>query len=98
MGAGMKGFEWDPDKNIANRRKHGLSFEEAALIFDGPVLTALDHSTGEIREKSFGLLGGMVVVCVIHIERNGKIRIISARKATASERKHFDVYLKKSLG
>lgn len=94
----MAGFEWDPDKNIANRRKHGLSFEEAALIFDGPVLTGPDHSAGEVRDKSFGLLGGMVVVCVIHTERNGRIRIISARKATASERKHFDVYLKKALG
>jgi hypothetical protein len=94
----MRGFEWDPDKNIANRRKHGLSFEEAAEIFDGPVLTGPDNSTGEVREKSFGLLGGMVVVCVIHTERNGRIRIISARKATANERKHFDGYLKKALG
>lgn len=94
----MKGFEWDPEKNIANRRKHGLSFDEAALIFDGPVLTAPDHSTGEVRDKSFGLLGGMVVVCVVHTERSGRIRIISARKATASERKQFDVHLKKALG
>jgi uncharacterized DUF497 family protein len=94
----MEGFEWDPEKNIANRRKHGLSFEEAARIFDGPVLTGSDHSTSEARDKSFGLLGGMVVVCVIHTERNGKIRIISARKATANERKHFDVYLKRTLG
>ncbi|MBR0837830.1 BrnT family toxin [Bradyrhizobium manausense] len=94
----MRGFEWDPEKNIGNQRKHGLSFEEAAMIFDGPVLTGSDYSTGEVRDKSFGLLGGIVVVCVIHTERNGKIRIISARKATASERKHFDVYLKKALG
>ncbi|MBR1092469.1 BrnT family toxin [Bradyrhizobium manausense] len=94
----MEGFEWDPEKNSANRRKHGLSFEEAALIFEGPVLTGPDHSTDEVRDKSFGLLGGTVVICVIHTERNGKIRIISARKATASERKQFDVYLKKALG
>jgi uncharacterized protein len=93
----MAGFEWDPDKNISNIRKHGLSFEEAASIFDGPVLSGPDDSTGEAREKSFGLLGGTVVACVIHTERNGKIRIISARKATANERKHFDAYLKKSL-
>lgn len=93
----MEGFEWDPEKNIINVRKHGLSFEEAASIFDGPVLTGPDDSAGEVREKSFGLLGGMVVVCVIHTERNGKIRIISARKATATERKYFDAYLKKSL-
>jgi uncharacterized DUF497 family protein len=94
----MEGFEWDPDKNISNMRKHGLSFEEAARIFSGPVLTGQDDSTGEVREKSFGLLSGMLLACVIHTERNGKIRIISARKATARERKYFDAYLKKALG
>lgn len=93
----MEGFEWDPEKNIANMRKHGLSFEEAALIFNGPVLTGPDDSADEYREKSFGLLGGTVVACVIHTERNGKVRIISARKATVRERKHFDAYLKKAL-
>ena len=94
----MQGFEWDPEKNITNLRKHGLSFEEAASIFDGPVLSGPDESVGEVRDKSFGLLGGMVVACVIHTERQGKIRIISARRATAHERKHFDAYLKKALG
>lgn len=93
----MEGFEWDPAKNISNVRKHGLSFEEAASIFSGPVLTGPDDGADEVREKSFGLLGGTVVACVIHTERNGKIRIISARKATATERKHFDAYLKKAL-
>lgn len=94
----MGGFEWDPAKNVANMQKHGLSFEEAATIFDGPVLTGPDDSADEYREKSFGLVGGVVVACVIHTERNGKIRIISARKATANERKHFDAHLKKTLG
>jgi uncharacterized DUF497 family protein len=61
------------------------------------VLTGPDHSTDEAREKSFGLVGGVVVACVVHTDRHGKIRIISARKATANERKHFDAYLKKSL-
>jgi uncharacterized protein len=94
----MTGFEWDPEKSILNLRKHGLSFEEAASIFRGPVLTGPDESTGEVREKSFGLLGGVLAICVIHTERQGKIRIISARRATANERKHFDAYLKKALG
>ena len=93
----MHEFEWDPDKNAANFQKHGLRFEEAATIFDGPVLTGPDHSTDETREKSFGLVGGVVVACVVHTDRHGKIRIISARKATANERKHFDAYLKKAL-
>ncbi len=94
----MGGFEWDPEKNASNVRKHGVSFAEAASIFDGPVLTGPDDSTDEVREKSFGLLGGQVVVCVVHTDRNGKTRIISARKATANERKHFDAYLKRALG
>ncbi|MGJ5091893.1 BrnT family toxin [Bradyrhizobium oligotrophicum] len=96
----MDGFEWDPEKNASNVRKHGLSFEEAATIFQGSVLTGPNASGdvfGEVREKSFGLLGGVVVVCVVHTDRNGIIRIISARKATSSERKHFDAYLKKAL-
>ncbi len=94
----MDEFEWDPDKNAANMQKHGLSFEEAAAIFNGPVLTGPDDSADEPREKGFGLVAGVVVVCVIHTGRNGKIRIISARRATANERKHFDVYLKKAPG
>ena len=48
----MEGFEWDPEKNTSNMRKHGLSFEEAASIFSGPVLTGQDDSAGEYREKS----------------------------------------------
>lgn len=93
----MDGFEWDPEKNASNIKKHGLSFEEAVLIFNGPVLTGPDDHMSEVREKSFGLLGGVVVICVIHTARNGRTRIISARKATPNERKHFDVYLKKAL-
>jgi uncharacterized DUF497 family protein len=93
----MDGFEWDPAKNAANIAKHGLSFEEAATIFTGPVLSGPDEHEGELREKSFGLLGGIVVICVIHTERGAKTRIISARKATANERRLFDAYLKKAL-
>ena len=93
----MTGFEWDPVKNVSNYHKHGVMFEEAAAIFEGPVLSGLDYSTTEPREKSFGLLGGVVVICVIHTDRGRKIRIISARRATANERKHFNAYLQKAL-
>lgn len=93
----MERFGWDPAKNAANIKKHGLSFEEAATIFDGPVLTGPDDSADELQEKSFGLIGGVVVVCVIHTDRDDRIRIFSARKATANERKHFDAYLKKAI-
>jgi uncharacterized DUF497 family protein len=92
----MDGFEWDPEKDRANQEKHGLSFDEAATIFNGPVLTGPDDSTDEPRDKSFGLIAGVVVACVVHTDRDGRTRIISARRATRNERKHFDAYLKRT--
>ena len=89
----MADFEWDPEKNRRNVAKHGISFAEAAAIFDGPVLTAEDEGEyDEIRERSYGLLRGVVLVCVVHTLRNGKIRIISARKATKAERTLFNAH------
>ena len=52
----------------------------------------------EVRERSYGLIGGVVVACVVHTDRDGVTRIISARKATRNERKLFDAYLKKAAG
>ncbi len=93
----MSRFEWDPEKNLANRRKHGISFGEASTIFEGPVLSLEDDGhDGEVRERSYGLIGGLVIVCVIHTDRDGIIRIISARKATRNERKFFNAYVQKA--
>jgi len=95
----MSRFEWDEEKNLANQRKHGISFEEASTIFGGPLLSLEDEGhQSEVRVRSYGLLGGVVVVCVVHTDRDGVIRIISARKATRNERKHFDAYLKRAAG
>ena len=92
-------FEWDPAKNAANRKKHGISFEEAIEIFDGPVLSRPhDDSRGERRERSYGLLRDAVVVYVVHTQRRAATRIISARKATRNEREQFHAYLRKALG
>lgn len=95
----MGAFEWDDNKNATNRQKHGVSFGEAVTIFDGPILTHPDerhHS--EVREISFGRLGGEVVVCVVHTRRGARTRLISARKASKAERKLFDEYLEKAAG
>jgi uncharacterized DUF497 family protein len=93
----MSRFEWDEEKNLVNQRKHGISFQEACTIFDGPVLSLEDEGQqSEMRQRSYGLLGGTVVACVVHTDRDGTTRIISARKATRNERKHFDAYLKKA--
>lgn len=93
----MSGFEWDCEKNATNLSKHGISFEEAATIWEGPVFTKLDETHhSEVRELSFGLIGATTVACVVHTERNGRTRIISARKATRSERTAFDAYFEKA--
>jgi uncharacterized DUF497 family protein len=93
----MSGFEWDEAKNLENQRKHGISFEEASTIFEGPVLSVEDdEGYCEARERSYGLIGGVVVACVVHTDRNGTTRIISARKATKHERKLFDAYLQRA--
>lgn len=92
-------FEWDPAKNAINRRKHGISFEEAVEIFDGPVLSRDDDDIpGEHRQRSYGLIRDVVVVCVVHTERGATRRVISARKATRREREEFHAHLRKATG
>ena len=92
-------FEWDVNKNAQNLKKHGISFEEAQEIFDGLVFTAIDERFdygGEIREISIGAIQGVVIVTVVHTERSGVTRIISARKATCQERETYYDYLAKT--
>ena len=91
----MAEFEWDPKKNGENLAKHRISFEEAATVFDGDYVSIEDAGPyDEVREKSYGLVRGVLVVCVAHTDRDGRIRIISARKATKSERNMFNAHLR----
>jgi len=85
-------FAWDPAKNAANIAKHGVSFEQAARIFDGPVLTGADDwdDHGEMREISIGLLDGIAALVVVHTDRGEITRIISARRALKHERKLYE--------
>ena len=90
-------FEWDPAKNARNQQKHGISFEEAIEIFNGPVLSREDDDIqGERRERSYGLIHGVVVVCLVHTQRGAATRIISARKATRTERGQFHAHFTKT--
>jgi uncharacterized protein len=88
-------FEWDNDKNTTNLAKHGISFEEAAHIFDGAVVSRQDtrFDYGETRTISIGQIAGpdtaFVVVTVVHTDREGCIRLISARYASPRERKDY---------
>lgn len=92
-------YEWDDVKNASNYKKHGIRFEEAIQIFEGPVLTLgqFHGESGEYRELSFGLIGEMAILAVVHTDRNGKTRIISARKALKKERRAFYENIKRSL-
>jgi uncharacterized DUF497 family protein len=87
-------FEWDPAKNQENLRKHGIRFEEAMLVFDGPILTRIDSrfGYGEIREISIGNIKNITVVVVVHTQRDTKIRLISARIANKTERNLYHVH------
>lgn len=84
-------FEWDDAKNRANLEKHGLSFEEASLIFDGPVLSARDDrfAYGEERWITIGAIAEIVVIVVVHTDRKGVTRLISARLANRKERQRY---------
>ena len=83
-------FIWDPRRRLANLGKHGIDFLDAEVIFAGFTLTAEDRSQayGEQRFLTLGLLRDQVV-SVTHTERGSAIRIISIRKATAYEARHF---------
>ena len=84
-------FGWDEAENQANIRKHGVSFETARRIFAGPVLTWLDdrEDYGEVRRISIGKVGKAAVVVVAHTNRDGRIRVISARPASRKERQVY---------
>ena len=87
-------FEWDEQKNRANQRKHGVSFEEARTVFfDQQAVEFYDDEYGQIEDR-FLLLGvsaKMRILMVCHCLREGGdvIRVISARKATRNEQRDY---------
>lgn len=89
---GRMQFEWDEDKNQRNINKHGVRFEDACLIFEGFTLDLVGErfDYGEIREISIGQIKGVAIVVVVHTDRNGSIRLISARPAVKSERRMYE--------
>ncbi len=93
-------FEWDPDKAIANLHKHGISFAEAETAFYDDYAATLDDPDHSAEEERFLLLGmsrTLRVLLVVHcIRADGSvIRLISARKATRSERAQYDARWKR---
>jgi uncharacterized DUF497 family protein len=86
-------FEWDQQKAGVNSRKHRVAFEEASTVFSDPAAMTFadpDHHFEEFREITIGHTGQGKLLVVSHCERAGRIRIISARKATRAERKQYE--------
>jgi uncharacterized DUF497 family protein len=89
----MHCFTWDPHKESANRRKHGVGFAEASKVFTDPLAATgadPDHSVGESRWITFGMSREGDLLVVSHTDEGDMIRIISARAATLSERRLYE--------
>ncbi len=86
-------FEWDPRKAKTNVRKHGVSFEEAVSVLYDPLSATFDdpdHSATEPRFVTIGYSSRNRLFVVSHSDREEILRIISARTATAHERKRHE--------
>jgi uncharacterized DUF497 family protein len=91
-------FEWDDEKAKKNQRKHKVNFEEAKTVFGDPLLVSFPdeyHSDEEQRLVSIGASSQNKILLVAHTEILEKgdtivVRLISARKATASERRVYE--------
>ena len=84
-------FEWNPIKARQNLKKHGVSFDQAVTAFYDPLSATFDdpdHSIDEQRCITVGLSSKGRLLVVAHVERGENTRIISARPATAHERKN----------
>ena len=89
------GFTWDPTKNAANVRRHGIAFEDAKRIFDGPTVEREDDrfDYGEIRIYAIGLVNG-IEITVIYTDRDDDERhLISAWRFEPHERRFYWQYL-----
>lgn len=87
-------FDWDSNKNLANVKKHKISFEEAKTVFfdeNARVIPDPEHSESEERFIILGISHKLKLLIVVHTyrENDDVIRIISARKATKYESKYY---------
>jgi hypothetical protein len=86
-------FEWDPQKAAINLRRHKVSFKEAATVFSDPLSVTIadpDHSTDESRYLIIGQSHRQRLLIVSHTEQADRIRIISARELTPTERDAYE--------
>jgi uncharacterized protein len=86
-------FEWDEAKSRENQKKHKVGFDEGKTIFNDPFLLTfsdIDPPDAEERFVNIGLSIRDRILVLIHTERQGRIRIISCRKASVRERRHYE--------
>lgn len=86
-------FEWDANKAAANLEKHGISFEQAATVFEDPLADTYDdpdHSQDEQRFLTFGHTRDGMPLVVAHCDRGDRVRIVSARRMTRGERRQHE--------
>jgi uncharacterized DUF497 family protein len=87
----MMRYTWDPAKNFANVRRHAITLEDAARVFDGPTVERLDDrfDYGEVRVYAIGLING-IEITVIYTDRDEDERhLIAAWRAEPHERRYF---------
>jgi len=85
-------LEWDADKAVRNLRKHGVSFEDAELVFHDPCRIEAYDGREDYAEDRWATIGmaWIAVLYVVYTVRDGEtIRLISARRANAQERKQY---------
>ena len=86
-------FEWDPKKAAINLRKHKVSFKEAATVFNDPFSVTVadpDHSIDENRYLIIGQSSRHRLLIVSHAEQAERVRLISARELTPTEREAYE--------
>ena len=86
-------FEWNENKASTSFKKHGVSFEEATTVFGDTLSVTISDPLHSIDEDRFIIIGHSHknrLVVVVHTDRGDKIRIISARLATKSERNFYE--------
>jgi uncharacterized DUF497 family protein len=86
-------FEWDREKERINSAKHGINFTEAVTVFGDPLELTIadpDHSEAEFRFVSVGMSSAGRLVVVGYTERGERMRIITARLASAREHKQYE--------
>jgi len=84
-------YSWDREKNRRNLARHGIAFEDAQWIFDGPTVEKVDDrfDYGEIRVYAVGLVNGLEITVVYTDENDDERRIISARRSEPHERRSY---------